>query len=185
MQVSRREPGGARREEATGGATHIPLTHAHFDHASDTLDLARKLGVPAIGPFDLMTHCAEYEGIQTAGFNQGGTVNLGGVRVTMVRAAHSSRFAGKDGPVAAGSECGYMTEHGGRTMSFSSDTDVMADMGVFQALHTPEVGILCAGGHLTMDMRRAADAARRFSASKLLLYAITALSTRWSNRQWR
>ena len=50
----------------------------------------------------------------------------------------------------------------GRTIYFSGDTDVMADMGVFEELHHPEIGILCAGGHFTMDMERAAFAARKF-----------------------
>ena len=159
----------ARQGEATGGATHILLTHAHFDHASDTLDLARKLKIPVVGQFDLMNHWAEREGIQAIGFNKGGTVDLGGVRVTMVHATHSSSFAGKDGPAAAGSECGYMIEHGSRTIYVSGDTDVMADMGVFQALHTPEIGILCAGGHFTMDMRRAAYAAKTFFDFKTVI----------------
>ncbi len=50
----------------------------------------------------------------------------------------------------------------GRTIYFSGDTDVMTDMEVFEDLHHPEIGILCAGGHYTMDMARAAYAARRF-----------------------
>ncbi len=48
----------------------------------------------------------------------------------------------------------------GRTIYVSGDTDVMADMGVFEDLHHPEIGILCAGGHFTMDMARAAYAAQ-------------------------
>ncbi len=160
---------GARHDEATRGATHILLTHAHFDHASDTLDLARKLKIPVVGQFDLMNHWAEHEGIETVGFNKGGTVDLKGVRVTMVHATHSSSFAGNDGPAAAGSECGYMIEHGGRTIYVSGDTDVMADMGVFQALHAPEIGILCAGGYFTMDMRRAAYAAKTFFDFKTVI----------------
>ncbi len=50
----------------------------------------------------------------------------------------------------------------GRTVYFSGDTDVTADMEIFQALHAPEIGILCAGGLYTMDMRRAAWAAKRY-----------------------
>jgi L-ascorbate metabolism protein UlaG (beta-lactamase superfamily) len=37
----------------------------------------------------------------------------------------------------------------------------MAWMG---ELHAPEVGILCCGGHFTMDIERAAWAARRYFA---------------------
>lgn len=158
-----------RHEEATQGATHILLTHAHFDHASDTLDLARKLEVPVVGQFDLMGHWAEHEGIETLGFNKGGTVDLGGLRVTMVHATHSSSFPGSDGPNVPGTECGYMIEHDGRTIYFSGDTDVMADMKVFHDLHAPEVGILCAGGHFTMDMRRAAYAAKTFFDFKTVI----------------
>jgi L-ascorbate metabolism protein UlaG (beta-lactamase superfamily) len=158
-----------RHEDAVTGATHILLTHAHFDHVADTLDLARKLSIPVVGQYDLMNHWQEHEGIETIGFNKGGTVNLNGVAVTMVHATHSSSFGGKDGPRVPGTECGFMIEHNGRCIYVSGDTDVMADMAVFQALHTPEIGILCAGGHFTMDMRRAAYAAKTFFQFKSVI----------------
>ncbi len=80
----------------------------------------------------------------------------------MLTATHSSSTAGADGPIYAGTESGYMIAGEGKTIYVSGDTDVMADMGVFEDLHHPEIGILCAGGHFTMDMTRAAYAARRF-----------------------
>lgn len=158
-----------RHAAATAGATHILLTHAHFDHASDTPDLARRLDIPVVGQYDLMAHWEEHEKITTIGFNKGGTVDLGGVRVTMVHAVHSSSFGGAHGPHVPGTECGYMIEHAQRTVYFSGDTDVMADMKVFNDLHAPEIGILCAGGHFTMDMRRAAYAARTFFDFKTVI----------------
>ena len=82
-----------QHEAATAGATHILLTHAHFDHAADVLDLARKTGIPIVGQFDLMSYWADSEKIETVGFNKGGTVDLGGISVSMVRADHSSTFA--------------------------------------------------------------------------------------------
>ena len=60
---------------ATAGATHILLTHGHFDHVVDVLDLARKHAVPVVGQYDLMSHWAEAEKIETIGFNKGGTVD--------------------------------------------------------------------------------------------------------------
>jgi L-ascorbate metabolism protein UlaG (beta-lactamase superfamily) len=71
-------------------------------------------------------------------------------------------MAGENGPVYTGTESGYMIAGEGRTIYVSGDTDVMADMEVFEALHHPQIGILCAGGHFTMDMTRAAYAARRY-----------------------
>ena len=72
-----------RHDEATDGVTHILLTHTHFDHVADVLPLARKYKVPVVGQYDLMSHWAEQEGIETIGFNKGGTVDLGGARVSV------------------------------------------------------------------------------------------------------
>jgi L-ascorbate metabolism protein UlaG (beta-lactamase superfamily) len=57
----------------------------------------------------------------------------------------------------------------GHVIYVSGDTDVMADMGVFNALHKPDIGILCAGGYFTMDMRRAAYAAKTFFDFKVVI----------------
>ncbi|MEO0372318.1 MAG: metal-dependent hydrolase [Pseudomonadota bacterium] len=156
-------------DAAVQDATHILLTHAHFDHVADTLDLARSLDVPVVGQYDLMSYWEEHEGIATVGFNKGGTVDLGGVSVTMVHAVHSSSFGGPDGPNIPGTECGFMIAGEGHTIYASGDTDVMADMKVFNDLHAPDIGILCAGGHFTMDMKRAAYAAKTFFDFKTVI----------------
>ncbi|MEM9271278.1 MAG: metal-dependent hydrolase, partial [Pseudomonadota bacterium] len=151
-----------KEAEATAGATHILLTHAHGDHAGDAIRLARSLSVPVVGIYDLMGHWAESDGIETIGFNKGGTVTLGDVAATMVHATHSSSLAGPNGPGMAGSEAGFMLRAGGKTIYMAGDTDVMADMAVFEALHQPQIGILPIGGHFTMDGARAAFAARTY-----------------------
>jgi L-ascorbate metabolism protein UlaG (beta-lactamase superfamily) len=45
----------------------------------------------------------------------------------------------------------------------------MADMAVFQALHEPDIGILACGGYYTMDMARAAYAAKTFFRFKTVI----------------
>ena len=151
-------PEGAR-DTALSGATAILLTHGHGDHASEVVETAKERGLTVYGIYDLMSHWAEAHGIDVVGFNKGGTVHIGDVAVTMVNATHSSSIATDHGPMYAGAEAGFMIAGEGRTVYVSGDTDVMADMGVLQALHAPEIGILAAGGHFTMDMRRAAYAA--------------------------
>lgn len=152
----------ARRDEALAGATHVLVSHGHSDHTADAVAIARSLSIPVVGTYDLMSWWEKAHGIATVGFNKGGTVRLGEVAVTLVNATHSSSVAGPDGPVYAGHEAGFMIAGEGRTIYFSGDTDVMADMEVFQALHRPQIGILCAGGHFTMNMARAAYAAKRY-----------------------
>lgn len=151
-----------RRAEAVAGATAILVTHGHGDHSADAVALAKETGIPVAGIYDLISHWQASEGVEGIGFNKGGTITLGEVRVTMVGAVHSSSLAGPNGPVYAGAEAGFMISGEGRTVYVSGDTDVTADMGVWNDLHHPDVGILCAGGHYTMDMARAAYAARTF-----------------------
>jgi len=151
-----------RRNEAIAGATQILISHGHGDHIGSAPGIARELGIPVVAKADLASWWKKSHEIDTVGFNNGGTVALGDVNVTMVAATHSSSVMGENGPIYLGAEAGFMIEHAGRTIYFSGDTDVMADMAVFEDLHHPEIGLLCAGGHFTMDMKRAAYAARKF-----------------------
>jgi len=158
-----------RRDEAVAGATHILLTHGHGDHSGDALALAKELNVPIVGIYDLMAWWGETEGVETVGFNKGGTVRLGDVAVTMVNAVHSSSLPGQNGPVYSGAEAGFMIAGEGHKIYVTGDTDVMADMKVFHDLHHPDIGILCCGGHFTMDMARAAYAAQTFFDFKTVI----------------
>lgn len=158
-----------RYDEAVAGATHILLTHTHFDHVADVLPLARRLGVPVVGQYDLMGYWSEAEGIETVGFNKGGTVDLGGVKVSMVKAEHSSTFQTPDGLRAGGSEVGFIIAGDGHVIYASGDTDIMADMDWIGAFYEPDIGILSAGGHFTMGMKAAAWASRRYFDFKTVI----------------
>lgn len=156
-------------DAAVAGATHLVLTHAHFDHVADMLPLARKLGIPVVGQYDLMSFWGEHEGIETVGFNKGGTVALGGAQLAMVPASHSSTFGTETGPRTGGSEVGYMLMGEGHTVYISGDTAMMADMDWMGRYFEPDIGILSAGGHFTMDMKQAAWAAKEYFRFKTVI----------------
>ena len=158
-----------QRDQAIEGATHILLTHGHGDHSGDALTLARELNIPVAGIFDLISFWESEHKIEGIGFNKGGTVDLAGVQVTMVNACHSSSLSGPDGPIYAGAEAGYMIAAEGHVIYLSGDTDIMADMDWMGDLHKPDIGILCAGGHFTMDMSRASYAAKRYFNFKTVI----------------
>ena len=156
-------------QSAVEGATHILLTHGHFDHIADVLPLAKRLSVPVVGQYDLMGFWEETEDIETIGFNKGGTVDLGGVAVTMVPASHSSTIGTPQGPNCIGTECGFMIRAEGKTVYVSGDTDIMADMAWMGEYYDPDVGILSAGGHFTMDMKATAWAAGKYFNFKTVI----------------
>ena len=151
----------AQHASAVEGATHILITHGHFDHTADFVDLCKKLGVPAVGIYDFMGYFEQEESLSVIGYNMGGTVQLGQVAVSMVPAMHSSTYSSAP-EVPAGREAGFILKGEGKTLYLSGDTGIMADMEWIGDYYKPDIGILSAGGHFTMDMAGAAYAAKRY-----------------------
>ena len=159
---------GNDKAAAIKGATAMLITHAHGDHASEAENIARELAIP-IACIAELGDIWEQAGLKTIGFNKGGTIILGMVKVTMVNAVHSSTLDFKGGMMPAGSAAGFMIEGEDHVIYVSGDTDVTADMGIWNDLHLPDIGILNCGGHYTMDMARAAYAAKKFFDFKMVL----------------
>ncbi len=157
-----------RRAEALDGATHLALSHGHGDHASNALSIARETGAQLLCVHEIATRWADQEGINVLGFGKGGTVAAGDAQVTMVHAIHSSSLDA-EGLVYAGGEAGFIIRAEGHSIYFSGDTDVMADMAVIADRYAPDIGILCCGGHYTMDMEGAAYAARKFFDFRMVI----------------
>jgi len=159
---------GHDRASAIGGATAILITHAHGDHASEAEAISREANIPIACIAELSDIWGK-SGVKTIGFNKGGTIHLGAVAITMVNAIHSSTIDFLGTMIPAGSEAGYMISGDGHTIYVSGDTDVTSDMGLWNELHSPDIGILNCGGHYTMDMKRAAFAARKFFTFKTVI----------------
>lgn len=159
-----------RRAAAIAGTTNILVTHGHGDHASEAVKLSKELAAKILCVHELSDFWNETEGLETMGFGKGGTMVLGDVKVTMVNAVHSSSVDFKGLPFGvAGGEAGFMIAGEGHTIYVSGDTDIMADMDWMGDYHKPDIGILCCGGHYTMDMDRAAYAAKRYFNFKTVI----------------
>ncbi len=155
--------------EAIKGATQILVTHGHFDHTADIADIASRTNAPVAGMVELMGWLESKGVAQTTGFNKGGTIRAGEVAITMVPASHSSSVEGDNGPIYTGMETGFMISGEGHTIYHSGDTAIMADMDWMGDYHKPDIGILSAGGHFTMDMAQAAYAAKRYFNFKTVI----------------
>ena len=151
-----------RKAEALEGATHILVTHGHFDHTADIPDLAKETGLPVFTSVEL-AGLLSGQGVENAtGFNMGGTVDLNGVEVTMVPALHSTSYEVDGRTMTAGREAGFVIRGEGHCIYFSGDTSISAEMEWIGAYFEPDIGILSCGGHYTMDMKAAAWAAKRY-----------------------
>jgi L-ascorbate metabolism protein UlaG (beta-lactamase superfamily) len=148
---------------AIKGVTQIVLTHGHGDHVGDTLDIARQNGATVTTNYDL---CMWLTGKGLEKFNPmntGGTTDLGGFTVTMVRADHSSGDI-KDGmPIYLGNPCGVIIKAAGEpTVYHLGDTDIFSDMALIAEIHQPKVAMVPIGDRFTMSPTTAALAVQRF-----------------------
>lgn len=159
-----------QRAAATAGATHILVTHAHFDHVADVVQISKDTGAPVSGMYELAGHLHAQGAVEGAAFNIGGTIGLGDkVTASMVPASHSSTTQVDSYHLYMGTESGFIIRGEDQCIYVSGDTGLMADMAWIGDYYKPDIGILSAGGHFTMDMDMAAYAARTYFNFKVVI----------------
>ncbi|HEX2469768.1 MAG TPA: metal-dependent hydrolase [Candidatus Limnocylindrales bacterium] len=150
------------------------VTHGHFDHFGDALSLASRLRPywPCIHEMSLWLARQLPGGADAVvGMNKGGTVEHGGLRMTMVRAHHSAGDwnAGGETTLYLGEPAGFVIElEDGYRIYHAGDTEVYTDMRLIQELYRPDMAMLPIGGHYTMDPRAAAMAVEFLGVTEVL-----------------
>ncbi|MFL5733754.1 MAG: metal-dependent hydrolase [Chloroflexia bacterium] len=137
------------------------ITHGHFDHIWDAVQVYKE-AKPAqvVGILEICYWLAS-KGVEgRIDMNKGGTVEVAGIKATMLHADHSCGIQEEDGTVVyAGEPVGYLLEmENGFRIYHSGDTALFSDMRLIGELYRPELAILPIGDHYTMDPRQAAYA---------------------------
>lgn len=148
------------------GARHLGaldaqlITHGHYDHIGDAAEVAKATGCRTVGIYELCKWLGRRGVGDTIDMNKGGTVEVAGVKVTMVHADHSCGITEEDGSIVYGGEAvGYVVElENGFRFYHAGDTNVFGDMRLIAELYAPELAFLPIGGHYTMGPREAAKA---------------------------
>lgn len=137
----------------------ILVTHGHADHTDDLRWTARDTGAPVVGIIELC-QWLETKGLRDLiPMNLGGTIQVGGVAVTMVPARHTSSVREEGRILYLGVPVGFVLElEDGLTVYFAGDTAVFGDMALIRRLHQPDLAFLPIGDRYTMGPEAAAVA---------------------------
>ena len=134
----------------------IAITHGHGDHVGETVELSKQFKPQAVVANVELKAWLQQQGAEMddlPGANKGGTVEVDGIKVTLVNAFHSS---GSDDGDYLGEAAGIVLKlENGTTLYFAGDTCVFGDMELIARLYSPDVALLPIGGHFTMDPREA------------------------------
>lgn len=150
-------------DDVISDITHLLLTHMHNDHFGDTLDILKKTGAKFFGMIEIADWIEGQLGGDIVASNYGGTVDLDGLKATLVPAWHSSALTNDDGTnVHGGLPAGLIIEIDGQTIYHMGDTAIFGDMALINELYDPDIGIVPIGGHFTMDAKTAALAVDRY-----------------------
>jgi L-ascorbate metabolism protein UlaG (beta-lactamase superfamily) len=155
---------------------YILVTHGHWDHVGDAVEIGKKTGATLIAPYGLQFNLKsvlgypEKQATLATGGNVGGTFDLpkAGAKVSVVNAVHGSELVppmvqpsgpGQPAALASGNSVGYVIQiAGGPTIYHTGDTDVFTDMKLIADFFKVDLMLSTIGGHFTMDPARAAQA---------------------------
>ena len=136
----------------------VAVTHGHGDHVGDTVDIAKKHGSTVVAIVELSGWLAK-QGVDDDKMpapNKGGTVDVGGVKFTVVNAFHTG--SAPDGSYGGESAGFVVTTEDGKKLYFAGDTCVFGDMQLIGRIYEPDVAIVPIGDHYTMGPKEASVA---------------------------
>jgi len=130
----------------------VCVSHDHADHLGDAFEVCRKQGAKLVCVYEVGVKAQE-EGVKPEdiyGMNVGGTIEVSGLKITLVPALHSC---------SVGVPVGFVVRGEGKAVYHAGDTALFGDMALVPRLYGPlDLALLPIGGFYTMGPLEAAEA---------------------------
>jgi len=143
-------------EEVTT-ANIVLVTHDHFDHVGNAVDIITKTGATLIAQPETVNRFEKDFGLvddriifDGSGMNIGGSATIEGITITMTQAVHSSE---------TGTPSGYIVKlEDGTVIYHAGDTGIFDSMRLLGELYRIDLALLPIGSAFTMDHVQAVKA---------------------------
>ena len=144
----------------------VAVTHGHFDHFGDCLEICRKFGAKLISTPEIAWY-ADGKGIprgsQALPLGFGGQLTVDEFTLAMVPALHPSALYGDEWHtqkeyIPDGGPASYIITVDNKVIYHAGDTALFSDMKLIADRYKPELGLLPIGGRFTMDTTDATTA---------------------------
>ncbi|MCK4405873.1 MAG: metal-dependent hydrolase [Hadesarchaea archaeon] len=129
----------------------VCVTHDHGDHLGDAIDVCKRTGATFVGVYELGNYVQAQGVTDVVAMNVGATLEVKGIKITMVQAFHSAE---------RGSPVGFVFDVGKARIYHAGDTGLFSDMRMIGQIYRPDIACLPIGGYYTMGAREAAEAVR-------------------------
>lgn len=134
----------------------ILITHGHFDHIGNTVEIAKRTGATVVAIFEVSVYLQQQGLKNVVGMNKGGTYEFKGIKVHMVEASHSSGI-GTERIIPGGEAAGYIVEfENGVKIYHMGDTGFSGTFSITADYYKPDVIMIPIGDHFTLGPREAA-----------------------------
>lgn len=148
----------------------ILISHGHFDHVGDAVEIAKKTKAKLVSSFDLGSSLVKYSGFPAdqVGFDTQG--NIGGelvlldgeVTIMMTPANHGSNVTDAAGEIhPGGNPTGFLIKvKNGPTIYHTGDTGLVSEMALLGKGKKIDLMLACIGDHFVMGPAQAAEAVK-------------------------
>ncbi|MEM3824202.1 MAG: metal-dependent hydrolase [Candidatus Bathyarchaeia archaeon] len=127
------------------------VTHDHGDHLGEAFAICKRTDATFAGVVELANHAKENNVKNAVGLNFGGTIEIKGVKLSIVPAVHTC---------SRGAPTGVIIQGEGKTVYHAGDTAFFGDMQFISDFHKPDLALIPIGGYYTMNAKEAVEAVK-------------------------
>jgi L-ascorbate metabolism protein UlaG (beta-lactamase superfamily) len=151
---------------------YVLVTHGHFDHVGDALEIAKSNDATIISSYEIADWLSRQGAKKVHPLGVGGGFNFPFGRVKLTIAIHSAGYPPPDGDkggfVYIGIAAGILIQADGKTIHHAGDTALTLEMQLLGQRNKIDVAMLPIGDNFTMGPEDAVTAAEFLKAGLVL-----------------